>query len=101
MSGRPQHGEGQALALRGRGNRFSPKKPSRYRSAGACPPRWPSSKGGVLGPLGPKRTRAVFFVPLSVVCDRLITNGSRSGDLDLQGLARERWRGTGFPTALR
>ena len=37
----------------------------------------------------------------SVVCNRLITNGSRSGDLDLQGLARERWRGTGFPTALR
>ena len=33
VSGRPQHGEGQALALRGRGP-FSPKKPSRYRSAG-------------------------------------------------------------------
>ena len=32
--------------------------------------------------------------PTSVVCDRLITNGSRSGDLDLQSLARERWRGT-------
>ena len=39
MSGKPQHSEGQALALRGRGARFSPKKPSRYRSAGACPPR--------------------------------------------------------------
>ena len=28
-----------------------------------------------------------FFLgsPLSVVCDRLITNGSRSGDPDLQG----------------
>ena len=31
--------------------------------------------------------------PNSVVCDRLITNGSGSGDPDLQGLARERWRG--------
>ena len=31
----------------------------------------------------------------SVVCDRLITNESKSDDLDLQGLARERWRGTG------
>ena len=39
MSGRQQHSEGQALALRGKGDRFSPKKPSRYRSAGACPPR--------------------------------------------------------------
>ena len=29
----------------------------------------------------------------SVVCDRLITNGSGSGDPDLQCLARERWRG--------
>ena len=37
-SDRPQHGEGQALALRGRGTVFRPK-PSRYRSAGACPPR--------------------------------------------------------------
>ena len=32
-------GEGQALALRGRRGRFSTKKLSRYRSAGACPPR--------------------------------------------------------------
>ena len=76
VSGRPQHGEGQALALRGRvpffaqeipvtvargpvprefpvdrsmardrpspyaaGCRFSPQRPSCYRSAGACPPR--------------------------------------------------------------
>ena len=31
----------------------------------------------------------------SVVCDRLITNRLGSGDPDLQGLARERWRGTG------
>ena len=38
VSGRPQHGEGQALALRGRGC-SSTQKPSRYRSAGACPPR--------------------------------------------------------------
>ena len=43
-----------------------------FRSAGACPPRAPSS-------------RCVFP---SVVCDRLITNGSGSGDPDLQGLAR-------------
>ena len=34
-SGRPKHGEGQALALRGRGRRFSTKKPSHYCSAGA------------------------------------------------------------------
>ena len=31
----------------------------------------------------------------SVVCDRLITNGSGSGDPDLQSLASEQWRGTG------
>ena len=34
-------------------------------------------------------------VSTSVVCDRLITNRSGSGDPDLQGLACERWRGTG------
>ena len=39
-----------------------------YRSAGACPPRSPSSR----------------CVSPSVVCDRLITNGSGSGDPDLQ-----------------
>ena len=38
VSGRPQHGEGQALALQGRGPFFD-KKPSCYRSAGACLPR--------------------------------------------------------------
>ena len=67
-----------------------------HRSAWACPPRSPSSSGGVLGPLGLKRARRFFFrSPHSVVCARLITNRSRSGDLDLQGLASERWRGTG------
>ena len=50
---------------------------------------------------GPRdRHRPDAFFP-SVVCDRLITNRSRSGDLDLQSLAREHWRGTGFPNALR
>ena len=36
-------------------------------------------------------SRCVF--PPSVVCDRLITNGSGAGDPALQGLAHERWRG--------
>ena len=53
-SGRPQHGEGQALALRGRG-RFSTKNPSRYRIAGAVPAsfRWTSAWRGT----GPRPTR--------------------------------------------
>ena len=46
------HGEGQALALRKRAAFF-------HRSAGACPPRVPSSREGVLGPLGPKDS---FFI---------------------------------------
>ena len=56
-SGRPQHGEGQALALRG-GGRFSTQNPSRYRSAGACPPRSQHGAGNPLacacGMRGPK-----------------------------------------------
>ena len=40
------------------------------RSAGACPPRWPSSRGGVLGPLGPKRR--FFVVRGPVPCERWI-----------------------------
>ena len=86
MSGRPQHGEGQALALRwgaffivsrgpvprerwiaramarDRPSPYDERKAYFHRSAGACPPRCPSS-------------RCVF---LSVVCARLITNRSRS-----------------------
>ena len=40
------------------------------RSAGACPPRPPSSGGGVLGPLGSKRTRDVFCVARTMARDR-------------------------------
>ena len=88
------------------------KVPLLSRSAGACPPRWPSSRC-CLRSYSPNSTRAVFFrSSLSVVCDRLITNGSRSGDLDLQrrgGLTpkrcvgvQRRWRGTGpRPTVTR
>ena len=66
------------------------------------------------GPVPRERSRTVIFIVargpvprelhrpdvyfLSVVCDRLITNGSRAGDLDLQrggSLVHERWRGTG------
>ena len=36
----------------------------------------------------------MMCVSPSVVCDRLITNGSGSGDPALQGLARERWLGS-------
>ena len=63
-------GEGQALALR-EGAAFF------HRSA---------------GPVTGVVHRHDVYSP-SVVCDRLITNGSGSGDPALQGLARERWRG--------
>ena len=45
--------------------------------------------------VSPAISIVMMCVSPSVVCDRLITNGSGSGDPDLQGLARERWRGTG------
>ena len=32
-----------------------------YRSAGACPPRSPSSRDGVLGPLGPEENKRRFL----------------------------------------
>ena len=41
----------------------------------------------------PASSIVTMCVSASVVCDRLITNGSRSGDPDLQGLEREHWRG--------
>ena len=53
------------------------------------------------GPTALKRTRDVFFVLHSVVCDRLITNSSGSGDPELQGLAHERWRGTGLAPTMK
>ncbi len=54
-----------------------------HRSARACP-----SRSVPVGETSWSRCS-------SVVCDRLITNRSGSGDLDLQGLTRERSRGTG------
>ena len=51
------------------------------------------------GPKGPEEIKRRFFVFLSVVCDRLITNESGPGTPALQGLARERWRGK--PARLR
>ena len=44
------------------------------------------------GPVPRELHRHDVYSP-SVVCNRLITNGSGSGDPALQGLARERWRG--------
>ena len=49
------------------------------------------SRGGQ----APANSIVTMCVSPSVVCDRLITNGSGSGEPELQGLARERWRGTG------
>ena len=44
---------------------------------------------------GPRATN------MKVVRERPLPNGSRSGDLDLQSLARERWRGTGPRPTMR
>ena len=41
-----------------------------YAHPSGFPPRSPSSRGGVLGPLGPKRTRDVFFVARTMARDR-------------------------------
>ena len=54
-----------------------------HRSARACP-----SRSSSVGETSWSRCS-------SVVCDRLITNRSGSGDPDLQSLARARTRGTG------
>ena len=61
-------------------------------------PSWSRlSRGAFLRPsrggLSPASTIVPMCVSAAVVCDRPITNRSRSGDPDLQGLARERWRG--------
>ena len=59
--GRPQHGEGQALALRGKRISLT-QKPACYRSAGACPPRsFRRSKHGE-GQAPALRERAAFFI---------------------------------------
>ena len=44
--------------------------------------------------VSPAISIVMMCVSPSVVCDRLITNGSGSGDPALQGLARERWLGS-------
>ena len=66
------------------------------RSAGACPPRSlgrpehgeGNPLGCACGIRGPKPYGAEAF--FSVVCDRLITNGSGSGDPDLQNQRGDR-----------
>ena len=78
-------------------------------------PSWSRlSRGAFLRPqregLSPASSIVTMYVSPSVVCARLITNSSgslgkharASDDPDLQGLARERWRGTGpRPTVKR
>ena len=58
-----------------------------YRSAGACPPRSLSCTRARRG-TGPRPTVTGRRIGPSVVCDRLITNGSGSGDPDLQRWAQ-------------
>ena len=55
-------------------------------------PRDRPSSNYVFRSYGSEENKRRFF---SVVCDRLITNGSGAGAPELQGLAREGWRGTG------
>ncbi len=60
-----------------------------YRSAGALGCQTRIREGF------PRDLIVTMCVSASVVCDRLITNRSGSGDPDLQSLAHARWRGTG------
>ena len=109
-------GEGQALALRGKAGVIfiAARRPSdathaseRVSPAMAQEPFFIVARGPVprdgsrtvfssqRGGLSPAIAVVTMCVSPSVVCDRLITNRSGSGDPDLQGLTRERWRGTG------